>query len=597
VGAAPSEKGDSLKAQENTKTTPGNPFCGCPFIAKQPLDTPGHFGKPSATRLDKFSRRPTLGPMTMRDVVFAREAASSFKITLVTLLAVASVGLLLVGCATTPEQEAANRKNEEQKKQQKYASYTTPQLQLKRQEIAASIPAWYWGSGIAGAIQAGQIEGRKKDVAEIDRELLRRAESGDKTGQQKVSFILVSDPLGAKIESDGRFLGISPNLITFSGNVGATSTIRVTPATLDRPVMGLLGGVKEIDGRLAIDLASLGVVAFVFPNTPASKMGLEQGDKIVGINGISLPDVTGSKESAEAYLGLVREQLSRSGFGGEVSLKIIRGGKEQDLQGRTSEQLEGVYYVQEKVIQPMQFNNQVIMFDLRTQGGTPVALGGGSERASSPKGTTSTGTGFVVAEGGYVLTCQHVIGKSDEIEVREATGAKHKAKIIASDAGNDLCLLKADGLEVKPIPAAPPNSVSAGETIYCLGYPMEGVLENQNPVAGNGVVASLRGLKGDPRHLQITVPVNPGNSGGPVLDGHGRWVAVASHKLSDFYGLATTGQTPQGINFAVKGTLVVPLFDSIPEVKLPVSDTKDKISLEEAAKLISPSIVFITAKH
>ncbi len=93
------------------------------------------------------------------------------------------------------------------------------------------------------------------------------------------------------------------------------------------------------------------------------------------------------------------------------------------------------------------------------------------------------------------------------------------------------------------------------------------------------------------------MPINPGNSGGPILDGYGRWVAVASHKLSDFYGLATTGQAPQGINFAVKGTLVVPLFDSIPEVKLPVSDSKERIALNEAAQRLSPSIVLITAKH
>jgi S1-C subfamily serine protease len=174
---------------------------------------------------------------------------------------------------------------------------------------------------------------------------------------------------------------------------------------------------------------------------------------------------------------------------------------------------------------------------------------------------------------------------------------KHKAKIVTSDTENDLCLLKADTLNFKPIPAAPPNSVSSGETVYCLGYPMEGVLENQNPVAGSGVVASLRGLKGDPRHLQVTAPVNPGNSGGPVLDVYGRWIAVASHKLSDFYGLATTGQTPQGINFAVKGSLVVPLFDSIPEVKLPIGEGKEKIPLEDAVRQLSGSVVFITAKQ
>jgi hypothetical protein len=289
--------------------------------------------------------------------------------------------------------------------------------------------------------------------------------------------------------------------------------------------------------------------------------------------------------------------MSRIGFGNEVTLKVSRDGKDLELRGRTIDQLQGVYYVQEKTIQPMRFRNGVVMFDLRTQTGSPIALGGVSEHASSPSGTTSSGTGFVVAEGGYILTCQHVIEQSDEINVRDAAGAKHKAKVVASDAGNDLCLLHAEELHVKPIPAAPPNSVSAGETIYCLGFPMEGVLENQSPVAGNGVVASLRGLKGDPRHLQVTVPINPGNSGGPILDAYGRWVAVASHKLNDFYSLARTESIPQGINFAIKGTLAVPLFDSIPEVKLPIGEGKEKITLEDLAKNCAGSVIFITAKH
>lgn len=326
-------------------------------------------------------------------------------------------------------------------------------------------------------------------------------------------------------------------------------------------------------------------------------MGMWNGDRITEVSGVVLPENTGSKESATACWAAFRKELSRVGFGENVTLKILRNGRAQELRGRTSEQLQGVYYVQEKVIQPSRFDQQVIFFDLRTPTSTPIALAAEGNPTLPPKGAASTGTGFVVAEGGYVLTCQHVIGKSDDIEVRVRTGAKHKAKVIASDSENDLCLLLAEKLDIRPIPAAPPNSVSAGETVYSLGYPMEGVLENQNPVAGSGNIASLRGLKGDPRHLQVTVPVNPGNSGGPILDVFGRWVAVASHKLSDSYYLKKTGQAPQGVNFAVKGTLVVPLFDAIPEVKLPIGEGKDKIALEDATKRLSPAVVFITAKH
>ncbi|HEY5915512.1 MAG TPA: serine protease, partial [Verrucomicrobiae bacterium] len=258
----------------------------------------------------------------------------------------------------------------------------------------------------------------------------------------------------------------------------------------------------------------------------------------------------------------------------------------------------GLYYVQEKTIGHYQLRNAVVMFDMRTPTATPISLGRETSRGASPaKGTTSTGTGFAVAEGGYVLTCQHVVQKSEEIELRDATGAKHAAKIVASDAGNDLCLLRADDLKTKPIPAAPPNSVSVGQNVFLLGFPMEGVLDNQKPVAGSGVVASLRGLKGDPRHIQVTLPINPGNSGGPVLDANGRWIAVASHKLNDLYSLGASQSIPQGVNFAVKGTLFIPLLDSIPEVKLPNPETTDNLTLQEINSRFAESVMLVTAKH
>ena len=77
---------------------------------------------------------------------------------------IAATTLLLAGCASTPEQEAKDRQTEAERTQQKYVGYTTAQLQLKREEIASSIPSVYWGYGIAGMIQQGQIEGKKKEV-------------------------------------------------------------------------------------------------------------------------------------------------------------------------------------------------------------------------------------------------------------------------------------------------------------------------------------------------------------------------------------------------------------------------------------------------
>ena len=210
---------------------------------------------------------------------------------------------------------------------------------------------------------------------------------------------------------------------------------------------------------------------------------------------------------------------------------------------------------------------------------------------------TSSGTGFVVANGGYILTCAHVVGNSTSVTVRATSGDIYVASVIASDPANDLCLLLAPAVTNSAIQTVEAYSVVVGQAVYCLGYPLEGgIVNNVSPVVGNGVVASLRGLEGDTRHLQVTVAMNPGNSGGPIFDESGRWIGVAAHKLADLYSLRKTGQLPQGFNFAVKSALAVTLFDTVPGAKLAVGLKTEKVPLEELVKRLSKSVVCVIAR-
>ncbi len=81
------------------------------------------------------------------------------------------------------------------------------------------------------------------------------------------------------------------------------------------------------------------------------------------------------------------------------------------------------------------------------------------------------------------------------------------------------------------------------------------------------------------------------------MDANGQWIAVASHKLNDLYSLGKSESIPQGVNFAVKGTLFIPLLDSIPEVKLPTADVAGTLSLQDTAKKFTDSVLLIKAKH
>lgn len=205
------------------------------------------------------------------------------------------------------------------------------------------------------------------------------------------------------------------------------------------------------------------------------------------------------------------------------------------------------------------------------------------------------GTGFVIAEGGHIMTCAHVVEGANNITLRTLDGAEHEAKVVLKDEESDWCLLNAPLVSGKPIPLTQSENIGVGMTLYNMAYPLSGILENISPVAGSGNLASIQGMGGNPKHMQITVPINPGSSGSPVLDEYGNWVGLASHGLSALYALNATGSVPQGVNFCVKGSFIAELIRSSNGLVLPQGNTEKKMTLEETVKELSSSIVAITA--
>lgn len=280
-----------------------------------------------------------------------------------------------------------------------------------------------------------------------------------------------------------------------------------------------------------------------------------------------------------------------------------------DEQGRELERKYRMYSTAQLLLKrqeaarnlPLNFDFGFVGFSVNPQAGTLAEIDREllrrreSGERDEADGTVGAGTGFVIAVSGYVLTCDHVTRKSNHIEVRDNSGKKRAAKVVVADPKNDLCILYVEGLESPAIPTAPVNSVRTGEIVYSLGFPLQRNLENQNPVAGSGVVASLQGMAGDPRFLQVTVPLNPGNSGGPIIDVYGRWIGDTSLILTD--RVVPKGLMPQGANFAVKATLINPLLDYLPKKELPLGSNSKSLTLAEAASRLSGSVVLITVKH
>jgi hypothetical protein len=183
--------------------------------------------------------------------------------------------------------------------------------------------------------------------------------------------------------------------------------------------------------------------------------------------------------------------------------------------------------------------------------GAQTAPGGGGQARS---GEQSFGTGFFVSAQGHMLTNAHVAGECQRIAVVMETG-RANAQLVRKDERNDLALIKVDvpgAVAFARFRAQP--SIRAGDDIVVAGFPLPTVLQNGlNITTGN--VSAMSGLGGNIALMQITAPVQPGNSGGPLLDMSGNLVGVIVSKLNAQRVAQTTGDIPQNVNFAVQGAV------------------------------------------
>ncbi len=186
-------------------------------------------------------------------------------------------------------------------------------------------------------------------------------------------------------------------------------------------------------------------------------------------------------------------------------------------------------------------------------GAQPPRAGAGGD-APQRGGGPSFGTAFFVSDQGYALTNHHVIDGCRSIAALQ-DGRPISAHVVRRDERNDLALIRVH------VPATVPFAkfrgspgIRAGEGVVVAGYPLPSVLQNgMNVTLGN--VSALAGMGGNTALLQITAPVQPGNSGGPLLDMSGNVVGVIVSKLNAMRIAQATGDIPQNINFAVQGAV------------------------------------------
>ncbi len=218
--------------------------------------------------------------------------------------------------------------------------------------------------------------------------------------------------------------------------------------------------------------------------------------------------------------------------------------------------------------------------------GSAAAPGGAT--SSAPK-RAGTGTGFYINRQGHVLTNAHVVGKCAAITVTRQGSAPVPASLVKSDTSNDLAVLIA-----QPSPSVAAfrggRPVRAGEAVVAYGFPMTGTLSSGGVVT-NGSVNALTGFRDDSRYLQISAPIQGGNSGGPLLDTAGNVVGVITASLG-----SRSRDVPQNVNFALKADVARTFLESA-GVPIETSGSSRELSVADIGEKARAFSVLIDCKR
>lgn len=212
----------------------------------------------------------------------------------------------------------------------------------------------------------------------------------------------------------------------------------------------------------------------------------------------------------------------------------------------------------------------------------------------SNSGMVSTGTGFFITGNGHILTNAHVVKGCTKVDLQQPGDLAQSGRVMATDEQNDLAVIVTD--MKPPAVAAMRIEVRLGENIAVFGFP----LSNKLSTSGNftvGIVSALAGLKDNSAEIQISAPIQPGNSGGPVFDIHGNVVAVTvATATTAIMGDASHDVMPQNINFAIKASIALTFLNSNgvkPDAQVDTKTSLDTAELADRAKARTVRIVCV----
>jgi len=195
------------------------------------------------------------------------------------------------------------------------------------------------------------------------------------------------------------------------------------------------------------------------------------------------------------------------------------------------------------------------------------------------------GSGFVITPAGHLLTCAHVVGNLTNATTWVA-GHRYSCRVLVSDTNLDLAvlLIKGDHQPFVPLQLDSATNYSMGQDAYSMGFPLADIL-GISPRLNKGMISATVGMDDDPKFVQFSAPVQPGNSGGPLLNSKAKVIGIIASTLNPISVLMRSGgDLPQNVNFAIKTEAIRKfLADSKIMLPPPLGDKSGK-SFDEAQK-------------